>query len=123
MGKPQIMDQQNNALLTDVQIRENVPATVSSCNGQPVQTGSTCRFVTDMVGGLSNFLDVISPGCRVPPNTSPCGFEWANQQWQWCPVNSPPTSTGTIGHVVAHDLAISVHDNFTGLTPGTIFPK
>lgn len=120
----EIKDQNDLVLNTVVSMRENVPAnTVSSCNNQTVQTGQTCTLNTNFQPGvISEFIDALSAGCPVPASNSPCGFTFANQQWQYCPSASIPQSMGTIGQDKVQNTLISVAGNVLGLI-GHVFQK
>jgi hypothetical protein len=118
----QMVDASGNAILSYENIRENVPATVSSCTGGPVQTGSVCtNTINYQPGALGEFLDRIQNGCPTAAAPKPCGFTFANQQWQWCPSGGQSKSIGTIGPVNAEDVIIFVDGNSLGFTPGTVF--
>jgi hypothetical protein len=119
----EIKDQNNNQLLTVISMRENVPFTVSSCNGSIVHNGTSCTLNTSLLPNvLSEFTDFLSPGCPNSSTNSPCGFTFANQQWQWCPSSAAPQSMGTIGPVKAQNTLINV-DGSLFFTPGTVFNK
>jgi hypothetical protein len=119
----EIKDQNDLMMNTSVSMRENVPVTVSSCNNQTVQTAQTCTAnVFLQPGVLSEFIDALSPGCPVPASNSPCGYTFANQQWQYCPSSSVPQSMGTIGQDTVQNITISVAGNTFGLI-GHVFAK
>jgi hypothetical protein len=118
-----IKDQEDQQMLSDIQMRENVPTTVSSCNGNVVQTLVNCTSNTFLKpNNIGEFTDFLSPGCPSSPSNSPCGYTFANQQWQWCPSSSVPKSMGTIGAVKVQNTLITIDGNVV-LFPGTIFPK
>jgi hypothetical protein len=120
----QIQDQFGSQLTSAISMKENVPATTSSCNGGAVTTGSSCIVNTSLFPGLlAEFTDFLRPGCPTSSTVTPCGFTFSNQQWQWCPSGSAPQSMGTIGPVNAENIFISVDGNITGFTLGTIFPQ
>jgi hypothetical protein len=73
-------------------------------------------------GVIGEFADVISPGCAVPASNSPCGFTFANQQWQYRPVSGVPQSMGTIGQVNAENILITVAGQIFSLV-GHVFLK
>jgi len=106
-------------------LRENVPTNIySSCNGQLVQVGATCTSnISYQPGLMGEFTDYLSPGCPASAGDSPCGFQFAKQQWQWCPGVGQPTSIGTIGADNVENTIINVDGNITGFNPGTTFPK
>lgn len=120
----EIKDQNDQMMSTIISMRENVPAnTVSSCNNQVVKTGQTC-FLNNSVqpGVISEFIDALSPGCPNSPSNSPCGYTFANQQWQYCPSSAIPQSMGTIGPDSVKNTIISVDGNILGLI-GHVFAK
>jgi hypothetical protein len=106
-------------------MRENVPTDiVSSCNGGVVQTGANCTLNTLYYPYLTGeFADGLSPGCPNSPTNTPCGFQFTNQQWQWCPIGGQPTSMGTIGADNVQNTIINVDGNILGFAPGTKFWK
>ena len=106
-------------------MRENVPTNiVSSCNGGVVQTGANCTLNTLYAPNLTGeFSDYLSPGCPNSRTNVPCGFQFTNQQWQWCPNGGQPTSMGTIGADNVQNTIINVDGNILGFTPGTKFWK
>lgn len=107
-----------------LQVRENVPPTTSSCTGAAVSTGSTCFVAVDAEPFVAGeFNDNFSPGCPSPPSNSPCGYTFANQQWQWCSPTGETPSIGTIGFDNVQNTLISIDGNVTGFTLGTTFPK
>lgn len=119
-----IEDVNGNDMLAPISMRENVPPTTSACTGNPVQTGASCTINTEYAPNvISEFTDVLSAGCPSSPSDSPCGFTFANQQWQWCPSLSSPTSMGTIGKDTVDNTLITIDGNDLGFAPGTIFQK
>jgi hypothetical protein len=120
-----VIDTAGSRMQVPFSLRENVPTnTVSSCNQQVVQTGATCTSnIAYEPGALGEFTDFLSPGCPSSPTITVCGFQFASQQWQWCPGTGPPTSIGTIGPVNVQNTLIDVDGNTLGFTPGTTFPK
>jgi hypothetical protein len=119
-----IDDATGQQMLSSISMRENVPVTTSSCNGSVVHTGSSCFINTDASPyTIGQFTDALVPGCPTSADVTPCGFMFANQQWQWCPSGGSPTSMGTIGPVNAQNTVINVDGNITGFAKGTTFPK
>jgi hypothetical protein len=121
----EVLDTTNNRMQVPFLLKENVPTNiVSSCNGGVVQTGATCTSnVSYYPGALGEFQDFLSPGCPSSQNVVPCGFQFANQQWEWCPGVGAPASIGTIGPVNVQNTIINVDGNILGFTPGKTFPK
>lgn len=118
-----IFDQNNSPISTHLNFRENVPTTISSCNNNIVHSGNSCISTFNTVPGvIGEFADVISPGCAVPATNSPCGFTFANQQWQYCPASGVPQSMGTIGQVNAENILITVAGQIFSLV-GHVFLK
>jgi hypothetical protein len=50
----------------------------------------------------------------------PCGFTFANQQWQWCRADGVNQSIGTVGQVDVNTYYIKVKESLFGMAPGTI---
>jgi hypothetical protein len=121
----EVVDATDTRMQTPFLLKENVPTNVvNSCNSQIVHVGATCTSnVNYFPGGLGEFTDFLIPGCPSSPQNSPCGFKFANQQWQWCPAVGQPTSIGTIGADNVENTIIDIDGNITGFTPGTTFPK
>jgi hypothetical protein len=120
-----VVDTAGSRMQVPFSLKENVPTNiVSSCNQQVVQTGAACTSnIAYEPGALGEFADFLSPGCPSSPTITVCGFQFASQQWEWCPATGPPTSIGTIGPVNAQNTLINVDGNVLGFTPGTTFPK
>jgi hypothetical protein len=118
-----ILDQTGRPMSSVVSIRENVPTTVSSCNNTLVSNGAQCLLNTAyQPGGLSNFDDALSAGCPAANVTTPCGFTFQNQQWQWCQPNGTQSVMGTIGKDTVNNDLITVDGNSIGLTGVTFHP-
>lgn len=121
----EVVDTTNAQMRVPFLLRENVPTNiVSSCNGHVVQVGATCKSnVIYLPGTPGLFTDVFVPGCPTSQSNSPCGYQFANQQWQWCPAVGQPTSIGTIGLDNVQNTIINIDGNITGFVEGTTFPK
>jgi hypothetical protein len=121
----EVVDTTDTRMQVPFLLRENVPTNiVNSCNSQIVQVGATCTSNTSYEpGALGEFTDFLIPSCPASPTDSPCGFQFANQQWQWYPGVGQPRSIGTIGADNVQNTVISVDGNITGFTVGTTFPK
>jgi len=52
---------------------------------------------------------------------TPCGFQFTNQQLQWCPATRSPTSIGTIGPVNAQSTLVNAME--MSWVQGTTYPK
>jgi len=121
-----VVDDTNGVRMqTPFLLKENVPTNIKrSCNNTTVQTGATCTpnlsYAPNLMG---EFQDFLSLGCPSSQNVVPCGYQFANQQWQWCPGTGSPTSIGTVGPVNVQNTVINVDGNTLGFTPGTTFPK
>lgn len=120
-----VVDGTNAPMQIPFLLKENVPTNItSSCNGKVVQTGAICTSnLSYLPGQLAKFTDFLAPGCPSSPQNSPCGFQFAKQQWQWCPGVGQPTSIGTIGADNVENTIINVDGNITGFVPGTTFPR
>jgi hypothetical protein len=119
-----VQDVNNALVIAPFLLRENVPTTVSSCNGGTLHTGSTCSIITAYAPNIAGeFTDVLMPGCPSSSANTPCGFTFANQQWQSCPSSGQPTSIGTIGLVEAKNWVINVAGNSVGYVQGKVFYK
>lgn len=118
-----VLDTTGTRMQFPFNLRENVPTNItSSCNQQIVHTGATCTTNTLYEpGAAGEFTDVLFPGCPSSSGVTPCGYQFANQQWQWCPDTGSPTSIGTVGPANVENTLINVDGNILGFTPGTTF--
>jgi hypothetical protein len=118
-----IEDTSGSPMTMPIPIHENVPPTSSSCNNQAVQTGSGCVLNNQYApGALNEFNDYLWAGCPSSLSVEPCGYTFANQQWQYCPASKPPSSIGTVGQDIVNNNSISVDGNTTNLTTTTFKP-
>ena len=104
-----------------VPIYENVPPTTSTCTVIPVQTGSTCtpnnQYQPETTNQFNDYL-IACPGASSP---NPCGFTFANQQWQYCTPTGGKSSIGTVGEDTVLNTGVTVDGNSTSLPIGTTF--
>jgi hypothetical protein len=104
-----------------IPIYENVPVTQTTCVVGNVQTGSTCTPNNDYLPETINQFDDFLKACPTSSSPNPCGFTFANQQWQYCQPNGTKSSIGTVGKVTALNTGVTLDGNSTALPKGTVF--
>ncbi len=98
-----------------------MPVTTTTCTIGNVTTGSTCTLNSEYYPGNTNQFNDYLIACPNAASLVPCGFTFANQQWETCTPSGGKSSIGTVGKVTVMNNAVTVNGNSTALPNGTTF--